>query len=105
MDSTKLIITDDLWGTALRGYITPGQEIHPVNYPDKHFIKLVESAFWAGNDILMITFPKKVALIQYTLKKAAAHDARAREMIDTSVKKILAVKAYLGLRPFNTFAQ
>jgi beta-N-acetylhexosaminidase len=94
-----VLMTDDLWGAALRAYASGKAEVHPVRYPDEDFRKLVEMAFWAGNDMFMITFPAKVPLIQETLLGLARRDAAARERIDASVARILAAKARLGLAP------
>ena len=93
----KLIITDDLWGTALRSYTSPGMAIHPVHYPDRDFARIVEMAFLAGNDILMITFPQKVEIMQATLLKLVQQDQDARKRLDESVRRILLTKQRMGL--------
>lgn len=92
-----VLMTDDLWGAALRAYAGGKAEVHPVRYPDGDFRKLVEMAFWAGNDVFMITFPAKVPLIRSVLLGLARNDAAARERIDASVARILAAKARMGL--------
>jgi beta-N-acetylhexosaminidase len=94
-----VLMTDDLWGAALRAYAGGKPEVDPVHYPDADFRKLVEMAFWAGNDVFMITFPAKVPLIQAVLLELARNDAAARERIDASVARILAAKANMGLAP------
>jgi beta-N-acetylhexosaminidase len=93
----KLIITDDLWGTALRSYVSPHMKIHPVHYPDKEFVKLIEMAFIAGNDMLMITFPQKVELIKATILRMVSKNRELEKRLDSSVKRILLAKQKLGL--------
>jgi len=93
----KLIITDDLWGTALRSYASPGMAIHPVHYPDRDFARIVEMAFLAGNDILMITFPQKVEIMQDVLFRLVQENPDARKRLDESVHRILSTKKRMGL--------
>lgn len=99
MNPDVVLMTDDLWGAALRAYVCGKAAVDPVQYSDADFQRLVELAFWAGNDIFMITFPAKVALIQKTLLELARKSAPARERIDASVGRILAAKASMGLAP------
>jgi beta-N-acetylhexosaminidase len=101
MDPGRLLMTDDLWGAALRAYVSGKDSVHPVNYPDADFKKLMAQAFWAGNDIFMITFPGKVALMQEVLLNLARSDAKARGRIDASVARILRVKEEMGLVPVS----
>jgi hypothetical protein len=35
-----IIITDDLWGAALRSFTCPGQKIQTLEYPDTAFIHI-----------------------------------------------------------------
>ncbi|MFC1585886.1 glycoside hydrolase family 3 N-terminal domain-containing protein [Fibrobacterota bacterium] len=97
MGEDKLIITDDLWGMALRKFVSPGKKVHHVHYPDEDFARLVKLAFWAGNDILMITFPKKVEIIQATLLDLVKTDPSAEKRLNESVRRILLAKQGLGL--------
>jgi len=93
----KLIITDDLWGTALRSYISGGGEVSSRHYPDEDFRRLVTQAFWAGNDMLMITYPEKVKVMQAALQSLVRKDPQARKRMDESVRRILLAKEKLGL--------
>ena len=99
LDPDVVLMTDDLWGTALRTYVSGTPSVHPVNYPDEDFRRLVELAFWAGNGIFMIIFPAKVELIQETLLALARANDSARERIDVSLARILKSKRKIGLAP------
>jgi len=93
----KIIMTDDLWGAALRGYVLPDSTVHPARYPDSAFARLVESAVRAGNDMLMITYPQKVPLMITTIMAMAENDASIKAHIDNAVRRILKAKNKLGL--------
>ncbi len=93
----KVLMTDDLWGAALRGYVSGVDKVHPVKYSDADFEKLFEMAFWAGNDIFMITFPKKVEIMQKCLLRLVNENPDARARIDSSVRRILILKEKMGL--------
>jgi beta-N-acetylhexosaminidase len=92
----NVVITDDLWAVSLRSFILPGKKIHKVRYPDKKFMRIVELAVLAGNDILMITFPKKVPLIFKAVKQMVKKDGTILSSIDASVLRILKLKARLS---------
>ncbi len=92
-----MVMTDDLWGTALRSFAYPQQKIHPVKYPDKAFIQLVTQAFLAGNDVLMITFPQKIPLIQKAIKQAFKQDPHAIQLVNNACRRILYAKEKMGL--------
>ncbi|MBN1982746.1 MAG: hypothetical protein JW795_14530 [Chitinivibrionales bacterium] len=93
----KIIMTDDLWGTALRTYAHPGQQIHPVQYPDSSFRKLVALAVAAGNDMLMITYPEKVKTMIDVIEQMASADPAIAAHIEAALRRILNAKANLGL--------
>jgi len=97
MDSEKIIITDDLWGTALRAYVSQKDSVHPIKYPDADFAKLTELAFLAGNDMLMITFPQKVKIMQQTIIQLCKQNPKLVNQIDDSVYRILKAKQSIGL--------
>lgn len=92
-----VVMTDDLWGTALRSYMLPGEEIQKASYPEEAFARLVREAVLAGNDMLMITFPQKVPVMIDVIEAQAAKDSAVRDHIDAATRRILMSKAVLGL--------
>ncbi len=92
-----VVMTDDLWGTALRSYMLPGRAIHAVHYPDDAFGMLVRQAVLAGNDMLMITFPRKVPFMIETITALANENEQVRIHIDNAARRILSSKDRLGL--------
>jgi len=92
-----VVMTDDLWGTALRSYAVDGADVHPVHYPDSAFRRLVEEAVRAGNDMLMITFPRKVPTMIQAIEQQAQREPGIREHIDNAARRILICKQRLGL--------
>ncbi|MBN1575050.1 MAG: glycoside hydrolase family 3 protein [Chitinispirillaceae bacterium] len=92
-----IIVTDDLWGVALRSYTYPGQKIQTLKYPDTAFIRIVEYVVKAGNDMLMITYPDKVPLIVDTIEKLAENDPAVLEHVNAAAGRILALKNKLNL--------
>ncbi len=97
VDSTAVIVTDDLWGAAVRAYVYDGPNMSNSTYPDTAFAKVVTLAFEAGNDMLMVTFPQKVPLMIETIKESVMKDESFEEEIDKSVRRILELKLELGL--------
>jgi beta-N-acetylhexosaminidase len=92
-----IIMTDDLWGVALRSFTLPGQKIHTLEYPDSAFTRIVAYVITAGNDMLMITYPAKVPLILDTIEKLAENDPAVMEHVNAAVRRILALKYKLNL--------
>ncbi len=92
----KLIITDDLWGMALRSWISP-EQAKQRNYPDREFLRLVRMTLDAGNDLLMITYPEKAVLMKQAIAKWMQTDPELREKVNRSVRRILAAKARVNL--------
>ncbi|MGD9201673.1 MAG: glycoside hydrolase family 3 N-terminal domain-containing protein [Chitinispirillia bacterium] len=92
-----VIITDDLWGTALRSYTYPGKKIDHLNYPDSAFVRIVELAVKAGNDMLMITYPIKVELIIDKIIEMANEDKAILEHVNAAVRRIMLLKSKLKL--------
>ena len=90
-------MTDDLWGAALRGYVLPDSTVPPAGYPDSAFALLVEYAVRAGNDMLMITYPRKVPLMLTAITAMAENDASVKTHLDDAVRRILKAKKKLGL--------
>ena len=69
-----LIMSDDLWGTALRAWRRPDLQILPAEYPDHDWLALGELAVRAGNDLLLVTYPAKAALLQDLLAQRLGED-------------------------------
>lgn len=92
----KIIITDDLWGLALRSWINP-ISAKKKKYPDKDFLKLTRMALEAGNDMLMITYPKKAVLMKQAITDWMKEDENLRQQINQSAKRILLAKEKAGL--------
>ncbi len=92
----KLIITDDLWGVALRSWINPKAAEHH-NYPDRDFLQLVRMTLDAGNDLLMITYPQKALVMKQAIAKWMQTDPELREKVNHSVRRILLTKARANL--------
>ncbi len=92
-----LVITDDLWATSLRAWISGTDTVDPVAYPPEHLCRLVLMAFAAGNDLLMVTFPAKAVEMKAVLVTEIRDNPQWVEKLDRSVARILRVKADLGL--------
>ena len=92
-----IIMTDDLWGVALRSFALPGHKIRTLTYPDTAFIKIVEYAVKAGNDMLMITYPEKVPLILDTIERLASDDPAILNHVNSAVRRIISLKTKLKL--------
>lgn len=93
----NVIMTDDLWGTALRSFMLPGRKIHRTVYPDSAFAKLVEMAVRAGNDILMITYPVKVPVMLDVIEGLAERDPAVADHVDRAASRILMLKRRIGM--------
>lgn len=94
MAPEALIMTDDLWGEALRHYIHPNA---PKKYPDKSFKRLAQMAFLAGNDIFLITYPAKALVIQEGITFLVNRFPNLNYQLHKSLRKILLQKARMGL--------
>ncbi len=92
----RLVMTDDLWGTALRSWVSGG-DVARTTYPDKHLRRLALLAFDAGNDMLMITYPAKAVLMAKILVTEIEGNFDREKSLDDSVYRILLLKAKLGL--------
>lgn len=91
---SSLIMTDDLWGKALRDYIHPEA---PQPYPDRSFKRLAQMAFLAGNDLFLITYPRKAIVIQDGLEFLLKRFPNLHYQLHKSLRKILLQKARMGL--------
>jgi beta-N-acetylhexosaminidase len=95
----NLLITDDLWAVSLRSFVHPDKPIHKTHYPDDRFSRITELAVRAGNDMLMITYPKKVPLMIRTIREMAKKDPKIKQRVDESVLRILKAKEKIGADP------
>ncbi len=92
-----LIMTDDLWGAALRAWQRPDLQILPTEYPDADWLALGEQALRAGNDLLLVTYPAKAALLQSLLAGRMAEDPALRDVVRAATRRVLLAKQRLGL--------
>ena len=92
----RVVMTDDLWGMALRSWVSGG-EVSRVDYSEDDLRLLTMMAFEAGNDMLMITFPAKAVLMKAILVDAISSKKQLLESLNQSVYRILLLKAELGL--------
>jgi beta-N-acetylhexosaminidase len=95
IDPNMPVLTDDLWGFALRKWINPG--VQGNEYSNKHWKKLIRSAFDAGNDLMMVTYPAKAVLIRKYLVEWGRQNPQDLEQIKASVRRILEAKERQGL--------
>jgi beta-N-acetylhexosaminidase len=93
----RLVMTDDLWGGALRGWVSGTAAVHATEYPENDLRRLVLLAFDAGNDMLMVTFPAKAIEMKAILVEEIGADPARQAQLDRAVLRILQAKADLGL--------
>ncbi len=88
-----ILMTDDLWGTALRSWIrskgTKGQQAE--------VLALTKMALQSGNDILMITHPQLAVKMKQQIGHWMKTDASMRRQVDQAVERVLRVKQRMGL--------
>lgn len=88
-----ILMTDDLWGSALRSWIrskgSRGQEAE--------VLALAREALRAGNDILMITHPQLAVTMKQQIARWIKTDAALRRQVDEAVGRVLRVKQRMGL--------
>nr|MEE4269527.1 glycoside hydrolase family 3 N-terminal domain-containing protein [Candidatus Krumholzibacteria bacterium] len=95
--SDRLVMTDDLWGGALRGWVSGTHTVDQVDYPAEDLHRLVLLAFDAGNDMLMVTFPAKAIEMKAILVEAIPGDPVRQALLDGAVLRILQAKLDLNL--------
>ena len=93
----RLVMTDDLWGGALRGWVSGTSTVHATDYPLKDLKRLTLLAFDAGNDMLMVTYPQKAVEMKAILVAEISTHPQRSEMLDRAVLRILQAKSDLGL--------
>ena len=97
IDDDMVVLTDDLWGTNLRSWISGPELVKKELYPAEEFNKVVKAALDAGTDMFMTTFPAKAADMRNYLVKLASQDKAYLERIERSVVRILKMKKRAGL--------
>ena len=97
LDDDIVVLTDDLWGKTLRGWIsgldTPLQD----PYPASEFKKVVMAALDAGNDMFIITYPAKAIDMKKTITELAIQDKNYLVRIEKSIARILKMKYKAGI--------
>lgn len=88
-----ILMTDDLWGSALRSWIrskgSRGEEAE--------VLALTREALRAGNDMLMITHPQLAVKMTRQIARWIKTDAALRRRVDEAVGRVLRVKQRMGL--------
>lgn len=97
MNPETVILTDDLWGVSLRAWVSGTERVKSKNYPAKDFKKLVQTALMAGNDMFMITFPRKaVDMVNYLTVMSNQSDLY-KKRVEESSARILKMKYRAGI--------
>lgn len=97
MSDDVVILTDDLWGVSLRAWISGMERATGKTYPTKDFKKLVRTAVMAGNDMFMITFPRKAEeMVNYMVALAVSNTAY-KKRIEESAARIIKMKYKNGI--------
>ena len=97
IDDDIVVLTDDLWGTNLRSWVSGAELAKKEPYPASEFKKVVMAALDAGNDMFMITYPAKAVDMKNHLVKLASQDKAYLERIEKSCARILKMKYRAGL--------
>ncbi len=88
-----ILMTDDLWGKALRSWVKEKGNI--TN--NEQVLALTRGALDAGNDMLMITYPEKAVLMKKAIVRWMKKDENFRKRVNESVYRILENKEKMGL--------
>lgn len=97
MSPETVILTDDLWGVSLRAWVSGTERVKGKNYPAKDFKKLVRTALMAGNDMFMITFPRKAVEMVNYLTALSKKNKYYKQRVEESAARILKMKYKAGL--------
>lgn len=92
-----VILTDDLWGTSLRAWISGMERATSKTYPTADFKKLVRVAIMAGNDMFMITYPKKAEEMIIYLEYLARKNKTYKKRIEESAARVIKMKHKAGI--------
>jgi len=88
-----ILMTDDLWGSALRSWIrTRGARGEAAEV-----LALTKEALRAGNDMLMITHPQLAVKMKRQIARWIKTDETLRRRVDEAVERVLRVKQRMGL--------
>jgi beta-N-acetylhexosaminidase len=90
----SVLMTDDLWGTALRSWIRDDQN---KTTKDTQVLGLTRLAIDAGNDVLMITFPQKAVLMKKQIVSWMKKDSAFQDKVNAAVRRVLTIKQRIGL--------
>lgn len=101
MSDDIVVLTDDLWGTSLRAWISGKERATGKNYPAADFKKLVRVAVMAGNDMFMITFPRKAEEMVTYLERLAKYNKTYKKRIEESAARIIKMKYKAGILKAN----
>lgn len=86
-----LLVTDDLWADGIRNW---GKT--DVNTDDDTaLINVTKAAILAGNDILMVTYPKKAVLLKTQIAKWMKNDPEIRQAVNQANRRILKTKSLI----------
>ena len=96
IDNDIVVLTDDLWGTNLRSWIS-GTDTLEEPYPASEFRKVVMAALDAGNDMFMTTYPVKAVDMKNTLVELARQNKDYLIRIEKSTARILKMKFRAGI--------
>ncbi|MCQ2124961.1 MAG: hypothetical protein MJZ25_12340 [Fibrobacter sp.] len=97
MSPETVILTDDLWGVSLRAWVSGTERVKGKNYPAKDFKKLVLTALTAGNDMFMITFPRKAVDMVNILANLSKQSGKYKQRVEESAARILKMKYKSGI--------
>ena len=97
MSEETVVLTDDLWGVSLRAWVSGMERVKGKNYPARDFRKLVQTALKAGNDMFMITFPRKAVEMVDILEKLSKQNDYYVRRIEESAARILKMKYRSGI--------
>ena len=88
-----ILMTDDLWGTALRSWIRGKGS----RGRDAEVLDLTRMALQSGNDMLMITHPQLAVKMKQRIGAWMKTDAAMRRRVDQAVERVLRLKQRMGL--------
>ena len=97
LDDDIVVLTDDLWGKTLRGWISGPDAPLQDPYPASEFKKVVMAALDAGNDMFIITYPAKAIDMKNTLTELATQNKDYLVRIEKSIARILKMKYKAGI--------
>jgi beta-N-acetylhexosaminidase len=88
-----ILMTDDLWGTALRSWIRS----QGSRGRDAEVLGLTRMALQSGNDMLMITHPQLAVKMKQRISHWMKTDVSMRKQVEQAVEHVLRVKQRMGL--------